>query len=120
MAKRRGVTVDTARRLVMSFPGTDEGRCLGTDGFRVRGMILARFRDDDSVLVVKCGDTERDLRIRSDPLAFFITDDYRGHPSVLIRLDSVREADLRDVLEVAWLRIASQRLRASYVLAKRR
>jgi len=82
-------------------------------------MILARFRDDDSVLVVKCGDPERDLRIRSDPTAFFTTDDYRGHPTVLVRLDSVREGDLHDVLEVAWLGIASQRLRASYVLAKR-
>src|SRR5690349_18298406 len=110
MTSRRGVTVDAVRRLVKRFPAAEDGASCGTEGFVVRGIVLARFRDNDTVLVVKCGDGERDHRIQSDPDAFFITDEYRGHPAVLIRLDQVSEADLRDVLEVAWLRIASPRL----------
>ena len=114
MPKRRGVTVASARRLLLSLPGTDEGPCYGTAGFRVRGKFLARLRDDDTVLVVKCGDIERDLRIQSEPRTFFTTDHYRGYPTVLIHLDSVRMDDLRDVLEVAWLGIAPKKLRTSF------
>jgi hypothetical protein len=112
--KRRGVTVEGTRRLLLSFPGVEEGPCYGTAGFRVRGRFLARLRDDDTVLVVKCGDMERDLRMQADPGAFFITDHYRGWPTVLVRLGSVTEDDLRDVLEVAWLLSAPKRLRAEF------
>lgn len=112
MSKRRGVTVDATRELLSSFPGVEEGPCYGTAGFRVRGKFLARLRDDDTVLVVKCGDIERDLRMQADPGTFFTTDHYRGWPTVLVRLSSVTKDDLRDVLEVAWLLSAPKRLRA--------
>ena len=112
--KPRGVTAGSTRQLLLSFPGVEEGPCYGTPGFRVRGKFLARLRDDDTVLVVKCGDIERDLRMQADPDAFFTTEHYRGWPTVLVRLGSVTEDDLRDVLEVAWLRSAPKRLRAAY------
>jgi hypothetical protein len=48
------------------------------------------------------------------PDTFFTTDHYRGYPTVLVRLDSVTEDDLRDVLEVAWLLSAPKRLRAAF------
>ena len=120
MPKRRGVTVASTRRLLLSLPGTEEGPSYGTAGFRVRGKFLARLRDNDTVLVVKCGDIERDLRLEADPRAFFTTDHYRGYPTVLIRLDAVHQDDLREVLEVAWFRIAPKRLRASLGSAVRR
>jgi len=114
MRKRRGVTVAGARRLLLSFSGMEEGPCYGTAGFRVRGKFLARLRDDDTVLVVKCGYIERDLRMQADPRTFFTTDHYRDYPTVLVRLDSVTEDDLRDVLEVAWLQLAPKRLREAH------
>jgi hypothetical protein len=114
MPKRRGVKVEATRRLLLSFPGVEEGPCYGTAGFRVRGKFLARLRDNDTTLVVKCGDIERDLRMQADPDTFFTTDHYRGYPTVLVRLDSVTRDDLREVLEVAWLRSAPKRLRAEY------
>jgi hypothetical protein len=84
----------------------------------VRGKFLARLRDDDTTLVVKCGDVERDLRMQADPRTFFTTDHYRGYPTVLVRLGSVTKDDLHDVLEVAWLRIAPKRLRATFDAAR--
>jgi hypothetical protein len=114
VSKRRGVTVGSTRQLLLSFPGVEEGPCYGTAGFRVRGKFLARLRDDDTVLVVKCGDIERDLRMQADPEAFFTTDHYRGWPTVLVRLQSVTADDLRDVLELAWLLSAPKRLRTAY------
>lgn len=113
MSKRRGVTVEAARRLLLEFPGVEEGPCYGTAGFRVRGKFLARLRDNDATLVVKCGDVERDLRMQADPRTFFITEHYRGYPTVLVRLASVTKDDLHDVLEVGWRRIAPKTLRES-------
>jgi len=46
-------------------------------------------------------DDERDFRMKADPETFFITDHYRGYPTVLVRLTSVTTTDLRDVLEQA-------------------
>jgi hypothetical protein len=118
MPQRRRVTLRTVRRLARAFPGVEEGPCYGTPGFRVRGKFLARLRDDGDTLVVKCGDDERDFRLQADPATFFITDHYRGYPTVLVRLASVRAADLRDVLEQAWRRSAPKRLVAEYDRAR--
>lgn len=59
------VTLATVRRLALSFPGVEEGLSYGTPGFRVRGKFLARIWEDGDVLVVKCGDQERDCRLQA-------------------------------------------------------
>lgn len=108
------MSVASVRRLLLSFPGVEEGPCYGTPGFRVRGKFLARLRDKDATLVVKCGHDERDFRMQADPATFFTTDHYRGHPTVLVRLAKVREADLVEVFEEAWRRNAPKRMVAAY------
>jgi hypothetical protein len=108
------VTAAVARRLLLALPGMEEGPCYGTAGFRVRKKFVARFRDQDTVLVVKCGFDERDFRLRADPGAFFTTDHYRGYPTVLVRLDRVPEAELVALLEHAWRLSAPKRLVAEY------
>ncbi|MGE0160683.1 MAG: MmcQ/YjbR family DNA-binding protein [Gemmatimonadales bacterium] len=112
--RRRPVTAETARRLLLALPGVEEGPCYGTAGFRVRKKFIARLRDDDTVLVVKCGFDERDFRLRVDPGAFFTTDHYRGYPTVLVRLDRVDETELTSLLEHAWRLAAPKRLVAEH------
>ena len=107
-------TLATVRRLALALPGVEEGTSYGTPGFRVGGKFMARMWEDGAVLVVKCGDTERDLRMRADPETFFITEHYRGYPTVLVRLARVTPADLRDVLHEAWRRLAPKRVVAAY------
>jgi hypothetical protein len=102
------------RRLAVAFPGVEEGTSYGTPGFRVRGKFLARLWEDGVTLVVKCGFDERDFRMRADPETFFLTDHYRGYPTVLVRLARVSDADLRDVLEQAWRLHAPKRLVKEY------
>jgi hypothetical protein len=114
MPKRPPAHLLTVRRLALALPGVEEGPSYGTPGFRVRGKFLARLWEDGETLVVKCGDNERDFRIQAAPGTFFITDHYRGYPTVLIRLARVRPADLREVLEEAWRRNAPKRLVAEY------
>jgi hypothetical protein len=112
--KQAPVSADTARRILLELPGVEEGPCYGTAGFRVRKKFLARLRDDNTVLVVKCGFDERDFRLRADPEAFFTTDHYRGYPAVLVRLDRVDEEELEALLEHSWRQWAPKRLVADY------
>jgi hypothetical protein len=114
MPKRTRVTLATVRRLALALPGVGEGLSYGTPGFRVRGKFLARLWEDGETLVVKCGDDERDFRMKADPATFFITDHYRGYPTVLIRPAKVSPGDLGDVLEEAWRRQAPRRLVADH------
>ena len=114
MTKRRGVTFQAARKIMLSFPGVAEGPCYGTLGFRVRGKFLARLREDGECLVVKCGFDERDFRMLANPEAFFTTDHYRGYATVLVHLTKVQAADLRAVFEQAWRSRAPKRLVAGY------
>lgn len=114
MPQPKRVTFETVRRLALAFPGVEEGTSYGTPGFRVRGKFMARLWEDGETLVVKCGEDERDFRIQADPGTFFITDHYRGYPTVLVRLTRVDPADLRDILEQAWRRNAPKRLVVEY------
>jgi hypothetical protein len=52
--------------------------------------------------------------MKADPETFFITEHYRGYPTVLVRLARVREDDLQAVLEEAWRRHAPKRLVKEY------
>jgi hypothetical protein len=108
------MTLATLRRLALAFPGVKEGRAYGTPGFRVRGKFLARRWEDGETLVVKCGDNERDFRMKAEPETFFVTEHYRGYPTVLVRLGRVCEGDLQTVLEEAWRRQAPKRLVKEY------
>jgi len=114
MPRSSPVTLQTVRRIALAFPGVEEGPSYGTPGFRVRGKFLARLWEDGETLVVKCGDDERDFRLEADPKTFFVTDHYRGYPTVLVRLARVTVEDLRDVFEQAWRRNAGKRLIAEY------
>src|SRR6266487_6572155 len=89
-ARRRGVRVVEARRLLLRLPNVSEGRVYGIPSFLVNGRFLARFRDDDTVLVLQLATmAERDVLMQFEPDAFFFTEHYRDYPAVLIRLAEV-------------------------------
>lgn len=97
--KRRGVSLATARRIVLGLEGVEEARSYGMPAFKVNGRFFARFRDDDSVLVLQLATIdERAVLMKLDPDAFFFTDHYRDYPAVLIRLASVPEGLLDSVV----------------------
>ena len=114
LSKRAAVNLETVRRIALALPGVEEGPCYGTPGFRVRGRILARLREDGETLAVKCGEDEPDFRMEADPETFFVTEHYRGYPIVVVRLNHVGRAALRKLLEHAWRRNAPKRLVAEH------
>jgi hypothetical protein len=104
-AKQRaapGVEVADARRLLLGLPDITEGRSYGMPSFLLDGRFFARFRDDDTVLVLQLGTiAEREVLMDLDPRAFFFTEHYRNYPAVLIRLAEVPQPLLIDVVTEA-------------------
>src|SRR6266480_6377212 len=105
---RRGVSVGYARRLLLRLPDIAEGRSYGMPSFLLNGRFFARFRDDDTVLVLQLSTiSERDVLMELDPRAFFFTEHYRNYPAVLVRLAEVARSLLIDVVTEAWRHVAS-------------
>jgi hypothetical protein len=98
------VSLEMLRALVLALPAVEEGTSFGTLGFRVKKKLLARLRDNDTVLVLRIGMFERDVLINSEPDKYFITPHYADYPAVLIHLSSVEPDELRDLLVDAWSR----------------
>jgi hypothetical protein len=92
-----------ARRLLLRLPNVVKGRSYGMPSFLLHGRFLARFRDDDTVLVLQLATIdEREVLMELDSQAFFFTDHYRNYPAVLIRLAEVVPALFGDVVTEAW------------------
>jgi hypothetical protein len=104
------MTLDDFRTLAFALPGIEEGPCYGTPGFRVKGKLLARAWEDGETLVLKVDPLEREALIQNDPDAFSLTDHYRPHAWVLVRLPRVDPKELAELLEDAWRSCAPKRL----------
>ena len=108
-SQSRGVSVPEARRLLLGLANITEGRSYGMPSFLLNGRFFARFRDDDTVLVLQLGTMlERDVLMQLDD-AFFFTDHYRNYPAVLIRLADVPRSLFADVVTESWRHLAARR-----------
>lgn len=77
--------------------------------FLLNGRFLARFRDDDTVLVLQLASIgDREVLMELEPRAFFFTEHYRNYPAVLIRLADVPRPLFRDVVTEAWRHVSSK------------
>ncbi len=104
----RGVRVSDARKLLLKLDGVVEGTSYRMPSFLVNGRFFARFRDDDTVLVLQLkAIADRDVLMEIDPQAFFFTEHYRNYPAVLIRLAEVRRPLLEDVVKEAWRHVST-------------
>ena len=102
-------TFEAARQLALSLPHVKEVSSYGTPGFKVAGKLFARFHQDGEAVVVRIDPKERQMRMRADPHAFFITDHYLHYPWMLVRLSAVRLEDLHELLQDAWRLRAPQK-----------
>ena len=108
MTQKRGIEVAAVRRLLLERPGVMEGRSYGLPSFLLNGRFLARFRDDDTVLVLQLATIgERDVLMDLDERSFFFTDHYRNYPAVLVHLADVPPSLLGDVIKECWQHVAA-------------
>jgi hypothetical protein len=108
------VTFDTVRTLALALPEAEEGPSYGTPGFRVRGKLFARLREDGELLVVRIGRGEREALIAEEPLVFLVTPHYENSPFILVRLATVAPDHLQELLIEAWRLAAPKRLVPAY------
>lgn len=107
------VDADTVRHIACALPEVEDGSSGATLSFSVAGKqfawtLLEREtpkgprRPVAGVLAVRCDAKAKADILASDPEALFETEHYRGYPAVLVRLDRVDEAALRDLLAAGW------------------
>jgi len=113
-AKRSPLTFDDVIALVDTLPGAEVSTSYGTPALKVRGKLFARLWEDGVTLVLRVSDVVRAHLLQTDPAVFFLTDHYREHPWVLIRLAVISEAQLQPLLVEAWRAVAPATLRRAH------
>jgi hypothetical protein len=99
------------KKIALSFSGAEEGTSYGYPSYKVAGKFFTRLREEDQSLVMIVGSIdERDMLLESDPSIFHITDHYKNHPDVLVRIAKIDEETLRAMLERRWLAIVPKKL----------
>ncbi len=93
-------------RLAGQLPEVLDGRTYGTPVLSVRGSFLAILSDDRRSLLVKAADEDRIALCASKPRTFSPGGPTWNGSTVAVRLASVEQQDLWDVLVSAWRRSA--------------
>lgn len=101
----------------LALPGVEAAtKYDGSPLLRVGGAFMAGLATHPSAepgtLVVRSGFEERDLLLEDASDTYYVTDHYRTHPVVLVRLSRLDRHALRDLLSGSWrLTIAKGRQR---------
>jgi hypothetical protein len=112
MAKRAGVTFEEFSKMALTLPGVEARSSYGTPGFYVKKKFMARLREPDVMVLTPVHDDEQRFLMETQPQAFFLTDHYRGYPTILIRLSKVNRGQLQELVDQAWQRLAPKKLLA--------
>src|SRR6187200_3449245 len=89
--------------LGQELPEVSVGSWYGTPGLLVRRKGFVRLKEDgESVVFMLDSVDEQEFLTQAEPDVYFITDHYRGYPSVLARLASLDEDEARMRLEEGW------------------
>jgi hypothetical protein len=105
--RRRGLTLDDVREIVLSMPEVVETTAYGmpafkADGKRFAGQPVARADVHPNSLGVHLSFEERDRLMAARPDVYYVTEHYAPYPAVLVRLSNMRRSELRELLSAAW------------------
>jgi hypothetical protein len=95
-------TYETVRQLGRELPDVEESTSYGTPALKVKKKLMVRLKEDGTTVVLLVGFDQRDILMQIDPETFYITDHYRGYPSVLAKLPRLNKRQLRDVMMMAY------------------
>ena len=89
--------------IVSAFDNVELGSTYGFPAFKVRGKTFAWFPEKKEVpvgsLAVRLSIMEREYLIERDPKLYFFTPHYRDYDAVLVHLDLMSDAELRELLD---------------------
>ena len=100
------VTFETVTKIALTLPGVDVAtKYDGSPVLRVDGCFMAGLATHPSVepgtLVVRADLDERDGLVEDAPDTYYLTNYYRPHPVVLVRLSRIEVGVLRDLLNMS-------------------
>lgn len=98
-----GMTWKQVCRLGLQLPEVREGTWYRTPSLEVRGKSFLRLKEEGrTVMFLLESVDQQELLILARPAVFYVTDHYRGWPSVLARLSALDPRECRIRLEEAW------------------
>jgi hypothetical protein len=106
------MTYDEVVAIALDLPGVETSTSYGTPSLKVRKKFMARLREEDVLVLAQVEDLEQRMLMETQPDVYFKAPHYLGHPSVLVRLSGADPADLRELVERSWRRLAGPRLLA--------
>jgi hypothetical protein len=93
------------------LPEALESTSYGRPALKVRGKFFAGFNTKEDAVVLKLANVEEQgFLIEAAPKIYYITDHYRGWPSVLARPARLTKKECRTRLEYAWALTAPKTL----------
>lgn len=102
----RGDIFEPVRVVGLALPGVeatieyDGSPVLKVGGAFLAGLATHRSAEPDT-LVVRAGFEDREALLQDAPDTYYVTDYYRRHPVVLVRLSRIDPDALRDLLSVS-------------------
>jgi hypothetical protein len=101
--------------IASKLPEVEESTSYGTPALKVKGKGFARLRTEaEGGLVLLCPLEEKEALLASGDPAFYTTPHYDGYGAILVDLERVDPAELRELIIEAWRRKAPARLRKEF------
>jgi len=91
-----------AARLAADLPGVETAPHYGRLWLKVGGKTLAGPCREPGALAVHCPVELKEALIEARPDLYYDTDHFRGWPAVLVRMEAIDDATLKDRLQAAW------------------
>lgn len=115
MSSGRRVSVDQVRSFALTLPRTTEALVRDRVKFRVGRIVYLAFSRDETTMGFAFPKEEREALVRSEPERFLLPDrsDLRHH-WVVVRLDTIDDAEMREIVLDAWRMVVPKRVAAAY------
>jgi hypothetical protein len=109
------VTIEDVRAFAMRLPRATEALVRDRVKFRVGRIVFVAFSRDETVMGFGFPKEERDELVRAEPKKFMLPSrgDLRYH-WVLVRMDAIDEAEMRELVLDAWRMCVPKRVAADY------
>jgi hypothetical protein len=108
------MTFDDVRQIGLKLPGAEETRYYRMPALKVGDEIFvvrtSYFSAEPNSISVPIGFKQRDELIAANPSMFYLRPHYEPYPVVLVRLDSIKRAELQRLLRAAYEGVSAGRI----------
>ncbi|MDO9431909.1 MAG: MmcQ/YjbR family DNA-binding protein [Phenylobacterium sp.] len=74
------MTPEEIRKIVLAFPGAEDGVSYGQPSFKVNNKFFTRLRaEDQSMVLLEVSQDEREMLMEAEPATFHITPHYKDY-----------------------------------------